>query len=246
MALVIAGGPIARIGEPDRIVGFYNRAVRRIELFALVIVGQHGNLAAVLGTGDAARRVFAADQPPLPIARVAVGEVGRRAEHRRVAGQRVVAHQPVVRDVAEDYAVHVAEPHRTLGPFGPGPDAAQQGRAGDVFLEPRIERLDVRIGIGDGRIPVAPVARRQRWAGRDRVGGESGPGDDDPGHRAGCRLHQATTIEHCFLPQPRFERLARYDSKCRVTEKRDPREIVMARRGEGLIQRRPSPYCCCR
>ena len=55
-ALVIAEQPEGRIGEPDRAVGFHHHVVRRIELLALVAVGEHGDRAVILGARSRAAR----------------------------------------------------------------------------------------------------------------------------------------------------------------------------------------------
>jgi hypothetical protein len=97
--------------------------VRRVQRLAVKLVGQHGDRPVILRAGDAARALFARDQAALAVAGVAVGEVGWLAEHTCAASRDVVGHQPVVRDVAEDQSLLVAEPYRPLGPDAAGPDA---------------------------------------------------------------------------------------------------------------------------
>src|SRR5207253_6797160 len=66
-----------RIGEPDRVVGFHHNVVRRVQPLALELVGQHRDLAVLLGAGDAARhRVFAGDEAALAVPGGAVGVIG--------------------------------------------------------------------------------------------------------------------------------------------------------------------------
>ena len=78
----------------------------------------HRDGAVVLGAGHAAAVVLAGDEPALAVARVAVGEVRRLAEHADRARLLVPAHDPVVGDVAPQQVAPVAEPHRAPPPSG--------------------------------------------------------------------------------------------------------------------------------
>jgi hypothetical protein len=54
-----------RVGEPDAVVGLDDDVVRRVQALALEAVGQHGDLAVLLGARDApGDRVLAGDEPP--------------------------------------------------------------------------------------------------------------------------------------------------------------------------------------
>ena len=78
-ALVIAADAVDGIGEPDRAIGSDNRVVRRVQLLAIVLVGDDSDRAVEFGPGDPSAAVFAGDQPSFPINGVAV------RVHRRLA-----------------------------------------------------------------------------------------------------------------------------------------------------------------
>ena len=82
-----------------------------------------------------------------------------------VACRDVVGHQPVVRDVAEDQPLLVAEPYWSLGPDATGPDAHDAIRDGVVLVEARVETLERGIRIDRGR-RIFPVAWRGHCARR--------------------------------------------------------------------------------
>ena len=75
VALMVAAAAVARVGEPDRVVGLDNHAVRRVQRLAVELVGQHRDRPVILGAGDAARALFGRDQAALAVAGVAVDEV---------------------------------------------------------------------------------------------------------------------------------------------------------------------------
>src|SRR5262249_15126513 len=76
---------VRRISKPDAAVWMGNQVVRRIERFALVIVGDRRERAVVLPANDATVEVFCRKLPPLKVERVAVAVVGRIAEDRNAA-----------------------------------------------------------------------------------------------------------------------------------------------------------------
>src|SRR5262249_27473768 len=80
-AFVVALDAVARIGEPDRAVRCDREVVWRVELLAVVFVGDDGDRAVELGAGDAAAAVLAGDEPPLAIDGVAVRVHRRLAEY---------------------------------------------------------------------------------------------------------------------------------------------------------------------
>src|SRR4029079_8333350 len=75
---------IGRIGEPVAAVRVGDDVVRRVELLAAEIVGEHGRGAVVLVSNDPAGEVLARELAALEVERVAVGVIGGRAEHADV------------------------------------------------------------------------------------------------------------------------------------------------------------------
>src|SRR5882757_4621097 len=102
-ALIKAADAVDWIGEPDRAIGSDNRVVRRVQLLAIVLVGDDGDRAVEFGPGDASAAVFAGDQASLPINGVAV------RVHRRLTVDAEVtiifreAHDSVIGNVAEQH-----------------------------------------------------------------------------------------------------------------------------------------------
>src|ERR1700730_287274 len=86
VAFVVHEAPIARISEPDGAVGMDDDIVWGIERFALIAIRQHSNTAIILGAGHPARAMLTRDEAPLPVTGVAVGVIGRLAEHTDGAG----------------------------------------------------------------------------------------------------------------------------------------------------------------
>ena len=145
--------------------------------------------AVVLGARHAPLAVLAAQQATLPVARVAVGEARRLAEHGDGAGLLVPAHDAVVRDVAPQQRAHVAEPHRAFGPAHAGRELLDLGEAEAVAREALVEDLDVRIGIARARLKL-----RQRR-----------PGGGDGCCGGACNQKRASVETHDFLPVSRRE-----------------------------------------
>src|SRR4030095_6591031 len=102
---------------------------------------------------------------PLPVARIAVGEVRRLPEHAHLSRFLVPPHDPVVGDVAPEDIPPVAEPHRTLRPAEPGRELLHLAGPEPVGREALIHDLDGRVWI-----PLARLELRQRLARRHDVG----------------------------------------------------------------------------
>ena len=115
----------------------------------------HRDAAVVLGARDAPRVVLAGDQPPLPVARVAVGVIRRRAEHADRAGLLLPLHEPVVRDVAPQQVAAVAEPDRPFRPAHARRNALDLGAVDPIPGEGGIEDLDARIRDSAGSPAIA-------------------------------------------------------------------------------------------
>jgi hypothetical protein len=58
-ALVEAADAVGRVAEPDRAVGRDDRVVRRVQLLAIVLVGDDRDRAVEFGPGDASAAMFA-------------------------------------------------------------------------------------------------------------------------------------------------------------------------------------------
>ena len=140
--------------------------------------------AVVLGAGDPAGAVLAAEQAPLAVAGVAVGEVRRLAEHADRPGLLLPLHDPVVGDVAEQDVAAVAEPDRPLGPAEAGGQPLDLGRLMPVAGERWVDDLDERVGVALAGLPVgagrsgqrrrradaaARVRTRRRWSSMPAV-----------------------------------------------------------------------------
>ena len=87
---------------------------------------------------DAAGRAFAGDEPPLPVARVAVGPARGVAEERDRAGRGVVAEHAVRGDVGPEEVA--GEPDGAFGPCAAGPEALHPSAGHGEAREARIER----------------------------------------------------------------------------------------------------------
>ena len=118
--------------------------------------------SVVLRAGDPPRVVLAGDEPPLAVARVAVGVVGRLAEDGHVARLLVPPHDPVVGDVAPEQA---AARRRTT----PGPRPSVAGRqpldagvADAILREAGIDDLDRGVGIAHGLVHGGGVYHPER------------------------------------------------------------------------------------
>src|SRR5216683_4060472 len=153
-ALIIAADTVGWIGEPDRTIGSDNRVVRRVQLLAIVLVGDDGDRAVQFGPGDPSAAVFASDQASFPINGVAVRVHRRLAEYAHVTVILREAHDAVVGNVAEQHVAASREVDRSLGPAEPGCDALNRHSAGEGRETARpernlglFERLQVRIRI---------------------------------------------------------------------------------------------------
>src|SRR6202171_5221512 len=102
-ALIIAADAVGGIGEPDRTIGSDNRVVRRVQLLAIVLVGDDSDRAVVFGSGDPSAAMLASDQASFPINGVAVRVHRRLAEYAQVTVILREAHDAVVGNVAEQH-----------------------------------------------------------------------------------------------------------------------------------------------
>src|SRR5207247_1859017 len=116
VAFVVAEQAEYRIGEPDRAVGFHHDTVRRVQPLAVEFVDQHRDRAVIFGSDDAAPAVLAGDQPSLPVAGIAVGEIRRFSEDAHRTGFFFPFEDALVGNVAAQEIAPVAEPHRPFGP----------------------------------------------------------------------------------------------------------------------------------
>ena len=143
MALVVAVDAVRRVGEPHRPVGVDDDVVRAVQPPAVVTVGKYRDRAVVLGAGDPAIAVFAADQPALAVDRVAVGVTGWMAEHADGPTGLVPPQDAVVGDVADEQVAARRHVHRALRPAAPEVEALDVMVALDVG-KPLVEDLELR------------------------------------------------------------------------------------------------------
>ena len=85
--------------------------------------------------------MLAGDEPPLSIAGVAIGVIGRFTENPDAAGLLVPAHDPIVGNIAPKEAARIAEIDRPLGPAHAGGKAFDAGQQQPIFRKARIEHL---------------------------------------------------------------------------------------------------------
>src|SRR5205814_1994941 len=122
-AFVDSGDAVTGIGEPDTAIGMHDDVVRRVETFALELVGYYSNRAVVLIAGYAPRAMLAGELAAFVVESVAVAVVRCLAIFADVAILLEPAHLPVVGDVAPDKVVALAAPRRAFSPQCAGPQA---------------------------------------------------------------------------------------------------------------------------
>src|SRR3981081_364605 len=115
-ALIIAADAVGGMGEPNRTIGSDNRVVRRVQLLAIVLVGDDSDRAVEFGPGDPSAAMFASDQASFPINGVAVRVQRRLAVYAQVTVILREAHDAVVWNVAEQHVAPGWEVDRALGP----------------------------------------------------------------------------------------------------------------------------------
>ena len=111
---VEAGSGSARVGEVDTAVGLDYDIVGTVESGAAIPVGYRGYLAVGVLACDAARAMFAGQQPAFQVAGESVGVVGGLLEE----GDALIGrpfHAPVVVDVAEQQVAAIAPPEWAFG-----------------------------------------------------------------------------------------------------------------------------------
>src|ERR1051326_3723109 len=143
MPEIVAAGPGAIVRKPDRAVRFDDDIVGGGQALSLEAFGEDGNRTVIFGAGQALRVHLPGDKTALAVAGVAVGVMGGPTEDADGAGFLLPFHDAVVRDVAPQQIAPVAEPYRPLGKAAAAGDAFDRRVAQDIFLEPRIEHLDV-------------------------------------------------------------------------------------------------------
>jgi len=82
--------------------------------------GEFGDPAIMLGAADAAAAMLGRDQPPLTVARMAIGLARGFAEMAHRPGFLIPAQDAIIGDIAPQQATLIAEPYRTLTPAGAG------------------------------------------------------------------------------------------------------------------------------
>src|SRR5450631_1600440 len=156
-AFIKAADAVGWIGEPDRSIGSDNRVVRRVQLLAIVLVGNDSDRAVEFGSGDPSAAMFASDQASFPINGVAVRVHRRLAEYAQVTVILREAHDAVVGNVAEQHVAAGWEVDRALGPAEAGRDALDRHRAGEGWEAARPER---NLGLGRFQVRIRIAAPR--------------------------------------------------------------------------------------
>src|SRR5262249_59432811 len=82
--------------DPDRVVGLDDDVMRRVERLAVEPVDERRDGAVVFGARHAPCVMLAGDEPPLPVAGIAVGVIGGLAVDARVARHLVPAQDAIV------------------------------------------------------------------------------------------------------------------------------------------------------
>src|SRR5262249_59937332 len=107
--------------DPDRVVGLDDDVMRRVERLAVEPVDERRDGAVVCGARHAPCVMLAGDEPPLPVAGIAVGVIGGLAVDARVARHLVPAQDAIVGYIAPIETARIAEIDRTLRPPRAGP-----------------------------------------------------------------------------------------------------------------------------
>ena len=172
-ALIKAADAVGWIVEPDRTVGSDDRVVRRVQLLAIVLVGDDRDRAVEFGPGDPPAAMFAGDQASFPIDGVAVRVHRWLAVYAEVTVILRKAHDAVVGNVAEQHVAACREVDRSLGPAEPGRDALDRHGAGEGREIGRSERklgllgeLQARIRIASSRAAAPKATARLTWSER--------------------------------------------------------------------------------
>jgi hypothetical protein len=122
-ALTVTADAVDRIGEPDRAVGGDGDVIGRVQLLAVVLVGDDSYRAVALGPCDASATMLTGDEASLTIDRVAVRIHRRLAEDAQVTVVFTVPNDAVVGEVAEQHIPAGREIHWAFGPAHAGGDA---------------------------------------------------------------------------------------------------------------------------
>src|SRR5258705_7200798 len=130
-ALVIAADTVGWVAEPDRTVGRDNHVIRRVQLLAIVLVGDDRDRAVEFGPGDPSAAVFASDQASLPIDGVTIRVHRRMAVYADVTVILQETHDAIVGNVAEQYVAASREINWAFGPAEPGCDALNRHGTGE-------------------------------------------------------------------------------------------------------------------
>ena len=121
------GQPVAigRVGEPDRAIRMRHQIVRRIERFAVELIGDHRHRSVMFPAHHAAKVILRGNLPPLQIERVAVGVARRLAKWR----DALVVPQETILRVANHVAEHEVMALAATMP-GPRPIGSRSPRDG--------------------------------------------------------------------------------------------------------------------
>ena len=86
--------------------------------------------------------MLAGNQPPLPIARIAIGKLGRLAKNTDRPSAMVEAHDFVIRDIAPQKAITIAKPDRPFAPTESGSKTFDGTERLEIPPEFRVQNLE--------------------------------------------------------------------------------------------------------
>src|SRR2546428_799692 len=139
----------------------------------------------MLGARHPPRVVLTAHEAALPVARVSVREIGRRAIDAGAARLLIPAHNAIIRDIAPQQAARISEIDRPLAPPHPGREPLHTRQRQTIFREAGIETLDRRVWITLARLPTGERPASEHHCRRCAHAGKS---------TASCKFH------HFVLP----------------------------------------------
>src|SRR5579883_1050765 len=153
----------------------HNNVVGSIQGLAVPALGKDLDLAVMLEAHDAARVVFATDEPAFEVERAAVGVIRGLAKDADVAIFVQPAELPIVGNITPDQVTSGGIPGAALGPGGAGPEPLDTGVNQFISVKPLVQDDDSAV-----RVPLQVSAWRflVRFRGKRSKSGACGGGTD--------------------------------------------------------------------